>query len=138
MRGQDSNLRPSGYEPDELPDCSTPRHYLTACLLYTAQLNLSRSFFPSMKTKKKAPPRFELGVKVLQTSALPLGYGAINKNRQPPTLPGRLQPSTIGRLCLHMHVCKQTCAVFGMGTCVTHRRIATEMTHKGIEPLLPP
>ena len=24
----------------------------------------------------EAPPRFELGVKVLQTSALPLGYGA--------------------------------------------------------------
>ena len=26
--------------------------------------------------KMEAPPRFELGVKVLQTSALPLGYGA--------------------------------------------------------------
>jgi hypothetical protein len=26
LRGQDLNLRPSGYEPDELPDCSTPRH----------------------------------------------------------------------------------------------------------------
>ena len=26
LRGQDSNLRPSGYEPDELPDCSTPRY----------------------------------------------------------------------------------------------------------------
>ncbi len=25
LRGQDSNLRPSGYEPDELPNCSTPR-----------------------------------------------------------------------------------------------------------------
>jgi hypothetical protein len=25
MRGQDLNLRPSGYEPDELPDCSTPQ-----------------------------------------------------------------------------------------------------------------
>ncbi len=25
----------------------------------------------------EAPPRFELGVKVLQTRALPLGYGAI-------------------------------------------------------------
>ena len=25
MRGQDLNLRPSGYEPDELPGCSTPR-----------------------------------------------------------------------------------------------------------------
>ena len=29
LRGQDSNLRPSGYEPDELPDCSTPRHRWT-------------------------------------------------------------------------------------------------------------
>ena len=24
-RGQDLNLRPSGYEPDELPNCSTPQ-----------------------------------------------------------------------------------------------------------------
>ena len=28
LRGQDLNLRPSGYEPDELPDCSTPRHHI--------------------------------------------------------------------------------------------------------------
>ena len=26
MRGTDLNRRPSGYEPDELPDCSTPRY----------------------------------------------------------------------------------------------------------------
>ena len=26
LRGQDLNLWPSGYEPDELPDCSTPRY----------------------------------------------------------------------------------------------------------------
>ena len=26
LRGQDLNLRPSGYEPDELPSCSTPRY----------------------------------------------------------------------------------------------------------------
>jgi hypothetical protein len=25
VAGEDLNLRPSGYEPDELPDCSTPR-----------------------------------------------------------------------------------------------------------------
>src|SRR5699024_7369617 len=32
LRGQDLNLRPSGYEPDELPNCSTPRRVIT---LYT-------------------------------------------------------------------------------------------------------
>jgi hypothetical protein len=29
LRGQDLNLRPSGYEPDELPGCSTPRQLLS-------------------------------------------------------------------------------------------------------------
>jgi len=28
LRGQDLNLRPSGYEPDELPGCSTPRQVM--------------------------------------------------------------------------------------------------------------
>ena len=32
-RGKDLNLRPSGYEPDELPDCSTPRTKVTRGLL---------------------------------------------------------------------------------------------------------
>jgi hypothetical protein len=31
LRGQDLNLRPSGYEPDELPGCSTPRQGLQEC-----------------------------------------------------------------------------------------------------------
>ena len=31
------NLRPSGYEPDELPDCSTPRHHLRNTFLAAAQ-----------------------------------------------------------------------------------------------------
>ncbi len=33
------NLRPSGYEPDELPDCSTPRYYIF--LLYTISTKIS-------------------------------------------------------------------------------------------------
>ena len=33
LRGQDLNLRPSGYEPDELPDCSTPR--LKLCTIHS-------------------------------------------------------------------------------------------------------
>ena len=32
LRGQDLNLRPSGYEPDELPDCSIPRYLITSLL----------------------------------------------------------------------------------------------------------
>ena len=32
LRGQDLNLRPSGYEPDELPDCSIPRYKFTSLL----------------------------------------------------------------------------------------------------------
>jgi hypothetical protein len=28
LRGLDLNQRPSGYEPDELPGCSTPRRHL--------------------------------------------------------------------------------------------------------------
>ncbi len=31
LREQDLNLRPSGYEPDELPDCSIPRLYGKVC-----------------------------------------------------------------------------------------------------------
>src|SRR4051794_25297115 len=30
LRGVDLNLRPLGYEPNELPDCSTPQNYPSA------------------------------------------------------------------------------------------------------------
>ena len=30
LRGKDLNLRPLGYEPNELPDCSTPQHHRNA------------------------------------------------------------------------------------------------------------
>ncbi len=47
LRGQDLNLRPSGYEPDELPDCSTPRssnedrHYMTSFMPLSSFLGIA-------------------------------------------------------------------------------------------------
>ena len=35
LRGQDLNLRPSGYEPDELPNCSTPRYGVLLLSLFS-------------------------------------------------------------------------------------------------------
>ncbi len=42
LREQDLNLRPSGYEPDELPDCSIPRQQI---LLYDILLKMSNFSF---------------------------------------------------------------------------------------------
>jgi hypothetical protein len=33
LRGQDLNLRPLGYEPNELPGCSTPHLEFTNCAI---------------------------------------------------------------------------------------------------------
>lgn len=44
----------------------------------------TRTFFIlHRETILEAPPRFELGIKVLQTFALPLGYGTILFNYSP-------------------------------------------------------
>ena len=34
LRGRDLNLRPSGYEPDELPGCSTPRLFIVCVFFF--------------------------------------------------------------------------------------------------------
>jgi hypothetical protein len=43
LRGQDLNLRPSGYEPDELPGCSTPRRGVFALVFFPADADVARS-----------------------------------------------------------------------------------------------
>src|SRR5262249_45899149 len=45
LRGQDLNLRPLGYEPNELPDCSTPRQ------------NPHRNTRSNSRSRHSRPPR---------------------------------------------------------------------------------
>ena len=52
--------------------------YFIAKLFHLPQANfIEKRLFFRIVFFLEAPPRFELGIKVLQTSALPLGYGAI-------------------------------------------------------------
>ena len=62
MRGQDLNLRPSGYEPDELPGCSTPRYPGDACVVrpgfcHLAKHRLRKSHW-DLSRLRKAPKAF--------------------------------------------------------------------------------
>ena len=52
LREQDLNLRPSGYEPDELPDCSIPREpyvSISDVLQCRYSSNVSQSSFWSVR-----------------------------------------------------------------------------------------
>jgi hypothetical protein len=41
LRGRDLNPRPLGYEPNELPDCSTPRQKIHIVALAARPVNVS-------------------------------------------------------------------------------------------------
>ena len=41
LRGRDLNPRPLGYEPNELPDCSTPRHPNSKAFKWWAWVDLN-------------------------------------------------------------------------------------------------
>jgi hypothetical protein len=56
LRGQDLNLRPSGYEPDELPDCSTPRRSVVRCQLSDTR-EPALGLDPRVKRARRGAPR---------------------------------------------------------------------------------
>ena len=70
LRGQDLNLRPSGYEPDELPDCSTPRYRLQAS---GARAGIRQLGYP---------PGNELPVRAAFGLAKPSGFGTFARSNK--------------------------------------------------------
>ncbi len=53
LRGQDLNLRPSGYEPDELPGCSTPRqNWFRLNVDYSTRIRRFRAVFRSVSVMR--------------------------------------------------------------------------------------
>ena len=78
LRGQDLNLRPSGYEPDELPGCSTPRHRFGAeC--QPGKLCCLSSSTASTWTAGCSTPRHRFGLSVSACKALALALQGMQK-----------------------------------------------------------
>src|SRR5688500_3675900 len=80
-RGQDLNLRPSGYEPDELPDCSTPRRASDDSSGPSQRQRAARGRVPLVPGE---PPAAGLQVDLLGSAPvdgdlLPLQHGAIRR-----------------------------------------------------------
>src|ERR1043165_9926085 len=52
LRGRDLNPRPLGYEPNELPDCSTPRHEPESLLVGLGRVELPTSRLSGVRSNQ--------------------------------------------------------------------------------------
>src|SRR5690606_16932813 len=60
LREQDSNLRPSGYEPDELPGCSIPRQRLRILRRVPCSVNSNLLFYGGFSALRRCRPEIRL------------------------------------------------------------------------------
>src|SRR5512147_689193 len=86
LRGKDLNLRPSGYEPDELPDCSTPRQLVRAKSYTMRATAPCRSVAATEKGPAAASP---FGGEVLTPRLLTCGGAVLLPCRAAQGRPGR-------------------------------------------------
>ncbi len=113
LRGADLNHRPSGYEPDELPDCSTPRRYKVTDDVFFYEETSSSSRLASLLVRRCYS---ELNHVDFARCSTPRRYKFKNINQriyawQRPTLTGARPQLPSAQ--------KSLTAVFGMGTGVT-------------------
>ena len=84
LRGPDLNQRPSGYEPDELPDCSTPRYcdfFLSLFYSFFLYFILPLSVFPSNKKSLMGGEGFEPSkAELTDLQSAPFGHSGIHPN----------------------------------------------------------
>ena len=88
-----------------------------ARMLLRGILSPLRLPIPPQRHLLEAPPRFELGVRVLQTRALPLGYGALNIERD------KLYPLQVEHKALNKKMERET--RFELATFALARRRST-------------
>src|SRR3981189_883167 len=68
LRGRDLNPRPLGYEPNELPDCSTPRHYGLRSLVIGCKSRLTNDYLKN-PDDSMAPPTMSSTLSIHPTFA---------------------------------------------------------------------
>ena len=96
LRGQDLNLRPSGYEPDELPGCSTPRYVAVSPVVEPAGFEPATPCLQSRCSPAELRPRREDKGPAGKTRApagkrRPQGRGAAPKRRRAAPKRGALE-----------------------------------------------
>src|SRR5271154_6591191 len=73
LRGSDLNRRPPGYEPDELPGCSTPRIHHSGCT-EVGQTNPG-----NIGVERRANPRPRTAFRSIRAIRFPVGADSIGR-----------------------------------------------------------
>src|SRR5260370_17267052 len=86
LRGRDLNPRPSGYEPDELPGCSTPRFFKETHNAFSS--TPTQPFFGEILATRRRRTKFEASKQsqhaILNPRSPRLGIIILTRAQTPP------------------------------------------------------
>ena len=93
-RGQDLNLRPRGYEPRELPDCSTPRHVQSKYNGFRSGSRARLMRFPRLALEHTSSRRPVSAESPAKTRAGHAPHSFLERDRFSPPSPSERTPSS--------------------------------------------